>query len=249
MQTIPKEHNQNDLLAVLPTTDGSGQGTGRESIIYENRFSPSDEQTRAVVWKVLCSEFLQQYVPPNSLIVDVGAGDGYFITNIQARRRIAVDLSPHSLKLRAHGVEVLNIPATEFARYLNDKPDVVFMSNFLEHLLTKRQVLEVLDHCFSALKSGGRIIILQPNIRYVGPAYWDYIDHHIALTEWSLVEALETCGFSIERLIPRFLPYTVKSKAGRMAGSGRVWMARLYLKLPILWRFFGRQTLVIAKKP
>ena len=34
-------------------------------------------------------------------------------------------------------------------------------------------------------------IVLQPNIRLVGPRYWDFIDHKVALTERSLLEAAE----------------------------------------------------------
>ena len=41
------------------------------------------------------------------------------------------------------------------------------------------------------LKPGGRVMVLQPNIRLTGPAYWDFIDHKVALTEKSLVEAAE----------------------------------------------------------
>ena len=60
--------------------------------------------------------------------------------------------------------------------------------------------------------------MLQPNIRLTGAAYWDFIDHKVALTERSLVEAAELCGFETERLIKRFLPYTTKS---RLPQAGR----------------------------
>jgi hypothetical protein len=121
------------------------------------------------------------------------------------------------------------------------------LSNFLEHLPTKQAVFEVLTECRKVLSRGGRLMVLQPNIRYVGAAYWDYIDHHIALTEKSLAEALEVSGFTIEVLLPRFLPYTAKSRSGALA-SGRLGkgLIALYLKFPILWRIFGSQTFVVA---
>ena len=80
------------------------------------------------------------------------------------------------------------------------------MSNFLEHMPDKMVLLAVLEECKRALKPGGRVVILQPNIRYAGPQYWDYIDHHIALTEHSLKEALEICGFKIQKIVPQFCP-------------------------------------------
>ena len=43
--------------------------------------------------------------------------------------------------------------------------DVVFMSNFLEHLQSKQLVLDTFHEAYRTLKSGGKIIVLQPNIR------------------------------------------------------------------------------------
>ena len=58
----------------------------------------------------------------------------------------------------------------------------VFMSNYLEHLPISRR-----GHRASCgrsrhglLRPGGRVIVLQPNIRFVGGAYWDFIDHKVA---------------------------------------------------------------------
>jgi hypothetical protein len=82
-----------------------------------------------------------------------------------------------------------------------------------------------------------------PNIRYVGDAYWDFSDHHIPLTERSLIEILATLGFAIESSWDRFLPYT-------MVNAPRLPLLALhvYLRLPMAWRFFGKQFLVVGKK-
>ncbi len=223
------------------------EGVGLEQDIYTRRFSAEEEETRRVSWEILCRDFLQQYVNPRATVVDIGAGDGLFLKNIKAGRKIAVDLSAHVQELAKHGVEVVQVPATDFRRHISEPADVIFMSNFLEHLPTKHVLLEVLQECRRALKPGGMLLILQPNVRYVGAAYWDYIDHHIALTEHSLTEALDISGFSILRLIPRFLPYTAKSRLGKLVGGGRnAGFIRFYLRMPILWKLFGGQTFVVA---
>src|SRR5262249_15880425 len=72
-----------------------GEGVGVEEDIYTKRFTSTQEETRRITWQVLCRDFLQQYVSENDVVVDIGAGDGHFLKNIKARRRIAVDLSPH----------------------------------------------------------------------------------------------------------------------------------------------------------
>lgn len=225
------------------------EGIGREKELYSGRFSSDEQEIREVTWKVLTKDFFQKYIDADETVVDIGAGDGHFITNINCARKIAVDISPHVNELTKCGVEVCQTSALDFATKIGCQADVVFMSNFLEHLPDKRVLLEVLDECHRALKQGGRMIILQPNVRYVGSAYWDYIDHNIALTERSLVEALNVSGFDKLELIPRFLPYTTKSMLGSiMKGSGRAWLVRLYLKVPLFWRILGQQTLVVARK-
>ncbi len=223
------------------------EGIGLENDIYLRRFCAQEEHLRGATWAILVKDFFQKYISPSDTVVDIGAGDGLFLKNIQAKRKIAVDISAHALELKNFGCEVLQVPATEISSLFPDQADVVFMSNFLEHLPTKRVLLEVLQECHKILKPGGLVMILQPNIRYIGSAYWDYIDHHIALTEHSLVEALEVSGFKISKLIPRFLPYTAKSSLGHFAGDKK-FLVSWYLKLPLLWKIFGQQTFVVAKK-
>ena len=223
-------------------------GVGREYEIYTRRFSPEETAARGETWDVLVEEFLQDYIPESAAVVDIGAGDGYFISRIKAGRRIAVDMSSHVELLREEGIEVHRVSACSLSSVLDDKVDAVFMSNFLEHLPNKKMLLDILSQCKEALKPEGKLIILQPNIRYAGSAYWDYIDHHIALTEHSLTEALEVTGFNVQVMIPRFLPYTAKSRVGRLANIiGTKKLVSIYLKVPLLWRIFGKQTFVVAR--
>ena len=82
-----------------------------------------------------------------------------------------------------------------------------------------------------------------PNIKYIPGAYWDFWDHYLPLTELSLKEALESRDYFVDQCVDRFLPYT-------MVGGRRypTWCLRLYLKLPVLWPWGGRQFLLVARK-
>jgi hypothetical protein len=60
----------------------------------------------------------------------------------------------------------------------------------------------------------------------------------------SLAELFSLSGFHVEQSIGRFLPYTMS-----LGYQPSLWKLRLFLKFPILWRFFGRQFLVIGRKP
>jgi SAM-dependent methyltransferase len=118
----------------------------------------------------------------------------------------------------------------------------VFMSNYLEHLETSDAVIDQLRVARQLLRPGGRVIVLQPNIRLVGPRYWDFIDHRVALTERSLLEAAELAELRTVELITRFLPYSTK---GRLPADPR--LVRIYLAIRPAWWLMGRQTLFVGE--
>jgi hypothetical protein len=69
------------------------------------------------------------------------------------------------------------------------------------------------------LPPGGRCLILQPNIRYTGGAYWHFLDHHLPLTERSLIEALEVAHLQPVEARPRFLPFVDPGSGARGGGA------------------------------
>jgi SAM-dependent methyltransferase len=125
----------------------------------------------------------------------------------------------------------------------DDTLGLVFTSNFFEHLPDKASLAATLLEARRCLRPGGRLVALGPNIKYLAGPYWDFWDHYLPLTEASLAEGLQTAGFRLERVIPRFLPFT-------MAHGPRypLMLLRLYLRFPLAWRLFGRQFLVVATK-
>jgi len=127
---------------------------------------------------------------------------------------------------------------------LSPRPvDVVFTSNFLEHLPAKKDLTHCLQETSRILRPGGRFIALGPNIRFAFREYWDFFDHYLPLSDRPLVEALEINGFRSDLVIAKFLPYTMKGKMPTHPS-----LVRLYLAFPLAWRFLGRQFLVVASK-
>ena len=209
--------------------------------VYEHRFGGTSRETKDAIWQEVAA-FLQRWIRRDDSVLDLACDRGYFIRHIEARERWATDIrdmseavGPDVHFVRVDGMHLSSaLPADHF--------DVVFVSNYLEHLASSDAVIAQLSEVRSVLKTGGRLIVLQPNVRYVGAAYWDFIDHRVALTERSLVEAANAAGYRVERLIPRFLPYTTKSRIP----SSR-WLVRTYLRLPLAWRVMGKQTLMVAR--
>jgi ubiquinone/menaquinone biosynthesis C-methylase UbiE len=152
-------------------------------------------------------------------------------------------LSDDTPEFATAGVKVIKGMSTDLSSFKDASIDVCFMSNFLEHLHFRQDIMVTLSEVFRVLKPGGKILILQPNIRYLYKEYWDFFDHHIPLSDKSLVEALQIAGFSIAEVIDRFLPYTTKSKIPQSR-----WLVRLYLKVPFVWKIIGKQAFVCGVK-
>jgi SAM-dependent methyltransferase len=212
--------------------------------LYRHRFPAEMLASRAAVWKVLCDSWFSRYVEPGSKVLEIAAGYCEFINNIRAAERVAVDLNPSTRQHAAAGVMVYELAAERIADALpHDHFDAVFMSNFLEHCRSREQVLEVLRAAWKVLKPGGRVLILGPNFRYCYGEYFDYFDHHLPLTEKSIAEALGLTDFRVDVLEPRTLPFTFRSRLPNWT-----WLVRLYIHLPLAWRFFGAQFFIVGSK-
>jgi SAM-dependent methyltransferase len=211
--------------------------------IYRRRFNNYECEQKNTIWKVLCYNFFQRFIPVDAVVLDVGAGYCEFINNIICAKKFAIDLNEDTPSFASPDVEVVSSPSTDLSFLASDSIDRVFISNFLEHLRTKKEVLQTFEEIFRVLKVGGKVITLHPNIRYLYMDYWDYFDHHVPLTDKSIAEGLEVVGFKVEISIDRFLPFTTKSKIPKHPV-----LVKLYLMFPFIWRFMGKQALVIAEK-
>jgi SAM-dependent methyltransferase len=209
---------------------------------YARRFA-GQETRRTKVWEVLCQHFFQRWVRPEDAVLDLGAGYCEFINSFRANQKFALDLNPATALHAANNVTVLSQDVAKTWDLPPSSLDVVFTSNFLEHLENKQSLVHCLREAARLLRPGGRFIALGPNIRYAYKVYWDYFDHYLPLSDKSLVEALETNGFKAEVVIPRFLPFTMKGNT-----PSHPLLVRLYLMMSITWRVFGRQFLIVASK-
>lgn len=225
---------------VSPQLAASARQLGR---IYDRRFN-GDQEYRNRVWKVLVEHFFNSYIPQNGTLLDLGCGYGQFINHVNSGRRLAMDLNPHASSWLAPGVTFLHQDCSQPWDVADDSLDLVFTSNFFEHLPTKEHLSSTLAQAWRCLKPGGQLVAMGPNAKVVYGKYWDFLDHHLALTELSLAEALEIEGFVVTKCIPRFLPYTMVGKRQQPLP-----LVRMYVKLPIAWRWLGHQFLVIAEKP
>jgi SAM-dependent methyltransferase len=212
--------------------------------LYDRRFSAADRRAKEALWRVLCEQFFQRWVPVDACLVDLGAGLCEFVNHIQAREKWALDVDPRVAQHAAPGVRTRCGAAHDLGWLSTGSVDVVFASNVFEHFVSKDGVITALREVHRVLRPGGRILVLGPNIRFASRVYWDFFDHHLPLSERSMGEVLETCGFRLEHVRARFLPYTTKSRLPRWPV-----LLRLYLRCSPLHLIFGKQMFLVAVRP
>jgi 2-polyprenyl-3-methyl-5-hydroxy-6-metoxy-1,4-benzoquinol methylase len=210
--------------------------------LYQARFDEREVSAKDAVWREIV-RYLQRYIDAEAPVLDLGCDRGHFIRWVRAGERWATDLRdmrdalPADVRfVQSSGLDLAAaVPAAHFG--------TIFMSNYLEHLESSDAVIDQLRIAADLLRPGGRVMVLQPNIRLVGPRYWDFIDHRVALTERSLLEAAELAGLITVDLITRFLPYSTKGRLPRAPG-----LVRAYLAFRPAWWLMGKQTLFVGER-
>ncbi len=213
--------------------------------IYQRRFEGIDKAAKEAVWKEISLWIYERMGKPRS-VLDPAAGEMEFLRSIPAPERWGVDaMEPNASQRSAiskdgirfiHGnIFDVDLPLDYF--------DAIFISNFLEHLRSPEEIDDLFTRLYRTLKKGGLVVIMGPNFKYCGADYFDCADHRLALTHLSVEELLFASEFQITDTFARFLPYSFRS---RLPASPA--LVRLYLNLPMLWRFLGKQFLIFARK-
>jgi SAM-dependent methyltransferase len=207
--------------------------------IYRNRYSGQLE-FRKSMWQVLCQNYFQRLFPPDSTVVEIGAGYCEFINSIQAAKKIAVDINSDITDFAAPDVQVFQSASMDLSGITSASVDRVFTSNFFEHLSHSEIVLTLVE-IRRILKPDGIFVLLQPNFRYCYKDYYMFFDHISALDHRSMEEVLKISGFATLKIIPQFLPYTTH---GNLPSS--LFLLKVYLRFRFLWKIFGGQMLILA---
>lgn len=212
--------------------------------LYRFRFREGDRHQKMAIWRTLCDHFFQRLIGENQIIADLACGYGEFINNIRGKKKYAIDLNPDARQYLNPDIEFLLLPADGLDGIADGAIDIVFTSNFLEHLRTKEECDAVLAEVRRILRPGGRFVIMGPNIRYLTAEYWDFYDHNLPLSHLSLEEGLVQAGYDVTSVIPRFLPYSTRSRLPKSS-----MLIALYLKVPLVWHVMGKQFLLVGQKP
>ncbi len=191
------------------------------------------------MWRALAA-YLQRFIPKKACIMELGAGYCHFINNIEANEKHCLDTFERLPDYADQEVNVHVGSSCDMHHLESEKFDIVFASNFLEHL-TRNEAKTTLDGVSRILKQGGKFILLQPNYRYCADLYFDDYTHETVYTHISLPQFLASRGFTATLVQPKFIPFSMNSNVPKTA-----WLVGLYLRSPI--KPFAKQMLVVAEK-
>lgn len=209
--------------------------------IYQFRFQGIDLKKKAAVWAVIADKIHQLMGRPQK-VLDPAGGQLEFIGHVPSGERWVVDLVKHDSVTSSQDIKFVvgNIFDVDLPK---DHFDGVFISNFLEHLSSPVEVSKLLQKLYENMAPGGRIAIMGPNFKYAAKSYFDCADHILALSHVAVAEHVYAAGFTVRRVIPKFVPYSFR---GLFPPSP--FLARLYLEIPFVWRLLGKQFLIIGEK-
>ena len=209
------------------------------SRLYEYRFQGVDQRSRQAVWNEIAT-FLWEKMGRPAKVLDPAGGRGEFVNAVPADEAWLVDVVDYAERQTDPRVRIVigDVFEIELPKaYFNG----VFASNLLEHFHSPEEVAAFLDRMRETLAPGGVLALMGPNFKYCAKDYFDCADHLLALTHVSVQELLFAAGYKVIEVVPRFLPFSFRS---RLPASPR--LTRMYLHTPALWRLQGKQFLVLA---
>jgi SAM-dependent methyltransferase len=208
---------------------------------FETRLDTKFRKGADLVWGLIARDVTSRLGVPVTTVLDLGAGYGDFINQLEAPEKWAVDSWPgfmNCLHSKVRGIVAdITQPLPEVPR---DYFDFCFLSNVMEHFSVEDGV-KILTQLKAHVRPAGRIAFLQPNFTYCYKTYFDDYTHKTIYTSEGFVNFLKDNGFIVEFCCPRYLPFSFKSRLPRP-----LWLIRLYLALP--FKPLAAQMLIVVRK-
>jgi len=193
---------------------------------------------RAHVWREI-ARYVRRDAPGAKIAVELGPGYCDFINAFPAEQKIAFDLNSEMREFADADVDLRIQDASHLADLLPGSVDLIFASNFLEHL-DESEAVQLLSTARKVLSGRGRLILLQPNHRLCAEHYFDDPTHKTIFDDRSICQWLQRCGLQPLRIVPGLLPFSMKSRLPK-------WplLVRVYLNSP--FRPLAAQMYVVAE--
>jgi SAM-dependent methyltransferase len=195
--------------------------------VYQRVERGPDQGTswRRANWRFLESQV--QYLDPDALLLDVGAGHGDFARAYAGRRSISLDVVPYpEVDLACDLAQCVPFRQASF--------DAIILMNVLEHVYDFHGLLDAL---FGLLKPGGSLLLAVPFMIKIHQAPFDFQRY----THYSLEQMARQHGFEVALLEGYYDPIFFLGEGTR---NFRYWVLP---KLSRPARWLGRGVLVLIE--
>lgn len=159
----------------------------------------------------ILDSYFGKFLPKNKniKILDLGCGNGSFIHWLHKKgfeSAIGIDISKEQVN-QAKELGIKNIfqgDAKEFLKNRNEKYNLIFAKDFLEHF-SKEEILELTDLINNSLKDDGVFIMKTPNAESLFWGRFRHSDftHDISFTQRSIRQLLKVSGFGEINVFPQ----------------------------------------------
>ena len=215
--------------------------------IYKYRFQNVSRNKKDSVWNEIGKWIFQETLnfrkgEKIKSILDPACGDGEFLNSFKSKN---INLYGYDLREKSDNlISEIKYENCDFQNVDNEeKFDLIWVSNLLEHLDSTDAIQNYLYKCRKNLNQNGILIIMGPNIKYCFKDYWDFADHNLPLSHLSVAEHLISSDFKILKIHNKFLPYSFNSF---LPSNGL--FVYLYLRNKFIWKILGKQFLIFCKK-
>ena len=123
--------------------------------VYSKRWTAKELKQLSLVWEVLAIKFFQSFIPVESSVLDIGCGFSFFLNHIKAKEKVRIDANPSAKRYCSEEVTFIVSDDLSLRGFSDCRFDWVFVSNFLEHLDSWREVLTLLRRVKELLRPGG----------------------------------------------------------------------------------------------
>lgn len=191
------------------------------------------------IW-VEISRYISTDVSDIKTLLEIGAGYCDFINQFPATKKICFELNRDREKYASADVDFRCGDAIQLVKEIDTTVDMVFASNFLEHL-SDEQLEILMPGIYDILNSKGKLVLLQPNYLLCQNTYFNDETHRTIFSDENIKPFLKKYRFEILKLIPGLLPFSMKSRLPK-------WplLVRLYLNSP--FRPYAAQMYIVAQK-
>jgi hypothetical protein len=194
---------------------------------------------RKKIWKEIVN-YIYKDIGEVYTLIEMGAGFCDFINQFPAKNKICYEFNSKMKLYANNNITFIEKDVIFIDEQGNSTADLVFASNFLEHI--DRKTLTILmPKIYNVLKQGGKLVLIQPNYNLCKKKYFDDITHKTIFDDKSIRYFLKYYGFIVNKVIPGFLPFQMKLKLPKFPI-----LVRMYLTLPI--KPGAAQMYVVAEK-